>query len=80
MFTPGGISANIGDTIVFQFESGNHSLTEAAYDKPCEPLEGGIDSGLVPNLDDQIPYPTYTFRVDSTSPQCEISLSFSIYH
>lgn len=70
VFSPSSVSASIGDTILFLFESGNHSLTQSTFDKPCSPLSNGFDSGYEPNVDNQVtPTPNYTISVTSTGSQ-----------
>ncbi|KAI9732152.1 MAG: hypothetical protein M1834_004248 [Cirrosporium novae-zelandiae] len=46
-FEPNYIRAEINDTIVFHFLSGNHSLTQSTIDHPCTPLKDGFDTGFV---------------------------------
>ncbi|KAL2067671.1 hypothetical protein VTL71DRAFT_15767 [Oculimacula yallundae] len=47
-FIPNSVVAKAGDTILFQFTSGNHSITESTFERPCSKLENGIDSGYQP--------------------------------
>ncbi|KAJ7080202.1 hypothetical protein B0H15DRAFT_924433 [Mycena belliarum] len=48
-FTPNQITAPNGTTVTFQFSGspGNHSITQSSFDSPCQPLQGGFDSGWV---------------------------------
>ncbi|KAI0744094.1 hypothetical protein C8Q80DRAFT_1272680 [Daedaleopsis nitida] len=48
MFTPQFVNAAKGSVITFQFVAANHSVAESSFATPCEPLEGGFDSGFVP--------------------------------
>jgi plastocyanin len=43
-FDPNTVKAAVGDTIEFQFYPMNHSVAQANYDRPCEPMSGGSDS------------------------------------
>jgi hypothetical protein len=76
-FSPNTINAHSGDSVVFQFQNGNHSVTESTFDTPCEPLAGGADSGFMPNPSSQVPFPSYTLQVNTTAPQCESLLLLS---
>lgn len=44
--------ASVGDTIQFQFSSGNHTVTQSAPELACQPLQasvpGAIHSGHIP--------------------------------
>lgn len=44
-FKPNQLNANIGDTIVFHFRAGNHTLTRSSLEKPCV-SSGTFDSGF----------------------------------
>ncbi|KAH8670406.1 hypothetical protein BGZ60DRAFT_430848 [Tricladium varicosporioides] len=46
-FTPSSITANIGDMILFSFNSGNHSITQSSFDTPCKAIANGFDSGYM---------------------------------
>jgi len=50
-FEPAEITAEEGDTIHFKFWPENHSVAQASFAKPCEPLQGGFWSGFVPTSD-----------------------------
>ncbi|KAF2714159.1 hypothetical protein K504DRAFT_462591 [Pleomassaria siparia CBS 279.74] len=45
-FEPENVVAEIGDLIEVHFLPKNHTFTQASFDKPCEPLAGGIFSGF----------------------------------
>lgn len=69
VFTPNTLDAKIGDTILFQFMSGNHSATQSTFEAPCDPLANGADSGYMSNVNNSInPPPAFAFRISSTSP------------
>jgi hypothetical protein len=44
------VKAGLGDHIVFEFSSGNHSLTQSSFDSPCSKKANGFDSGFMGNL------------------------------
>jgi plastocyanin len=52
-FSPSNITAQVGDTIVFQFKQKNHTVTQSTFAEPCISLtktstsgQVGFDSGL----------------------------------
>ncbi|KAF2281122.1 uncharacterized protein EI97DRAFT_362351, partial [Westerdykella ornata] len=45
-FTPDTISAKPGDRITFEFYPKNHTVAQAAFDNPCNPINGSIFSGF----------------------------------
>ncbi|KAF1995485.1 Cupredoxin, partial [Amniculicola lignicola CBS 123094] len=50
-FTPSSVKAAVGDIVQFKFWPKNHSVAQAAFAKPCEPLANGFWSGYVPTTD-----------------------------
>jgi len=48
-FTPPTVDVTNGDIVTFQFAGspGNHSVTQASFVEPCDPVTGGFDSGFV---------------------------------
>jgi hypothetical protein len=46
MFNPTSVTANVGDTLQFQFVSGNHSVAQSTFADPCTPFSGGVVSGF----------------------------------
>ncbi|KAG5944802.1 hypothetical protein E4U53_006823 [Claviceps sorghi] len=59
----------VGDTVVFEFLAQNHSVTQAAFDSPCLPLAGGMDSGFIANPNNSAsPPPRVAMRVMTTKP------------
>jgi plastocyanin len=42
VFEPDTIIASVGDIINFHFYPINHSVAQSSFDKPCQPLEGGV--------------------------------------
>ena len=52
-YVPSHVDVTPGDSIIFQFTRGNHSVTQSSFDSPCVPLaetsadgRAGFDSGL----------------------------------
>lgn len=54
VFSPNKVTANVGDTIQFQFMGGNHTVTQSTFDNPCVPISMsdpsvvGFHSGFFP--------------------------------
>ncbi|ETS73418.1 hypothetical protein PFICI_15023 [Pestalotiopsis fici W106-1] len=69
VFTPAEVKAAIGDSVVFTFESNNHTVTQSAFATPCDPLAGGMDSGFVPNVNNTVtPPPQVAMQVMVDTP------------
>lgn len=68
VFQPPNITAQVGDTITFQFMQKNHTATQSSFAKPCSPLSPGFDSGFMPVAADATQFPTYTIQVNNTMP------------
>ncbi|KUJ11468.1 uncharacterized protein LY89DRAFT_555657, partial [Mollisia scopiformis] len=70
VFTPSSVNASVGDSILFLFESGNHSVTQSTFDNPCERLSGGLDSGYEANVNNaDTTTPNYTISVTSSNSE-----------
>jgi hypothetical protein len=66
-FTPNIILASIGDTITFDFVSGNNSVTQSTFAAPCTSFsDSGIDSGFVPAVDNVTSFPRFSLTVTSS--------------
>lgn len=62
----------IGDTVVFEFLSMNHTVTQAGFKEPCKALEGGMDSGFQANPNNTVsPPPQVAMQVMATTPLCK---------
>jgi plastocyanin len=46
VFSPDTLTAATGDTVVFYFYPGAHSVAQSTFASPCQPLSGGIWSGV----------------------------------
>jgi plastocyanin len=72
VYTPNSISASVGDMVVFQFMSNNHTATQSPFATPCIPLAGGFDSGFMPNVNNSIvPPPQMAMHVKVSTPICK---------
>ncbi|KAG6888972.1 hypothetical protein C0995_004611 [Termitomyces sp. Mi166 len=70
LFDPPFIAAQPRDTVVFQFQQKNHSVTQSSFADPCRKLAtGGFDSGFMPVPDSVTSnFPTWNITVNDTSP------------
>jgi plastocyanin len=69
-FNPPNITAQVGDTITFEFRQKNHTVTASSFEAPCRDLSSttGFDSGYIPVADGTTKSPTYTVQVNDTKP------------
>jgi plastocyanin len=75
-YNPSSLMANVGDTVIFTFLSQNHTVTQSAFMTPCEKLEGGMDTGFMPNPNNTMnPPPKVAMQVMTTTPTCEYWLA-----
>jgi len=69
-FSPPNVTANEGDTISFQFQGKNHSVTQSTFANPCAiqttPAQG-IDSGFQLVAPDATQLPQWSFTVSNAS-------------
>jgi hypothetical protein len=71
VYTPSSINAAIGDMVVFTFMEKNHTLTQSTFPLPCVKMQGGIDSGFMPNINNTVnPPPTFQIQVLNEGPYC----------
>ncbi|KAG8984995.1 hypothetical protein FRB90_005006 [Tulasnella sp. 427] len=68
VYTPNQVKAHVGDFVTFQFHFKNHTVTQSSFDKPCEPLDYGFDSGFMPVAMDATDFPTFTIEVKDEKP------------
>jgi plastocyanin len=53
-YVPHSITANVGDTIIFEFYPTNHSVVKADYEAPCVPASGNVFwSGMFNTFDQE---------------------------
>ncbi|KAK4655924.1 hypothetical protein QC762_306720 [Podospora pseudocomata] len=68
-FSPQELKASVGDTVIFTFLSQNHTATQSAFDTPCDPLDGGMDSGFQANANNTVnPPPQVAMQVMVDTP------------
>jgi len=93
-FSPPNITAAQGDTVSFQFQSKNHSVTQSTFANPCsiQTAPGqGIDSGFQFVSPNATEFPQWTITVQNTSSplwfycaqtipknHCETGMVFSV--
>ncbi|PMD44077.1 hypothetical protein L207DRAFT_579033 [Hyaloscypha variabilis F] len=88
VYSPDTIEAAIGDMVIFTFLEQNHTATQSAFTTPCEKLDGGIDSGFMPNINSSVtPPPQMAMQVTVATPiwfycrqkgHCGKGMTFSI--
>lgn len=62
----------VGDTVIFEFLSENHTVTQSPFDTPCLALDGGMDSGFQSNPNNSVqPPPQVAMQVMTTEPLCK---------
>jgi plastocyanin len=67
-FNPSNLTAAEGDTVTFHFWPKNHSVAQAAFDSPCQPLANGFWSGFVPTTSTEaLANTTFTYEVKNAS-------------
>ncbi|OAA53325.1 extracellular serine-rich protein [Cordyceps fumosorosea ARSEF 2679] len=66
-FGPGNSNAIAGDIVEFRFFK-THSIVQAAFDKPCEPLPGGFASGFVKVEEKDCGLSTFSVTVKDDKP------------
>lgn len=72
-YSPSEIKAAVGDMVVFTFMSQNHTVTQSSFDKPCDPLAGGMNSGFNPNPNNTVvPAPQVAMQVITDKPTCRL--------
>ena len=69
-FSPESITANVGDMVEFVFMQKNHSATQSTFAEPCKAMEGGKDSGFMPNPDGAAGV-SWNVTVESMDAQCK---------
>jgi len=68
VYSPSSVTANVGDIIQFNFQSMNHTATQSGFDTPCVAMDGGVQSGFMPNPDDTSPPPAMQMQVTVSTP------------
>lgn len=71
----------VGDTVVFEFLSQNHTVTQSPFDTPCLAMEGGMDSGFMANPNNTVsPPPQIAMQVMSDKPLCKSTSTIQPAH
>lgn len=74
-YSPESIVAAQGDVVLFVFMQKNHTVTQSTFAAPCNKMEGGMDSGFMPNPDGKAGV-TWNMTVSTTEPLCTFFDSF----
>ncbi|KAJ5020411.1 hypothetical protein J3E73DRAFT_376792 [Bipolaris maydis] len=68
VFKPDSIMAAEGDTVTFKFWPKNHSVAQATFANPCQPMSNGFWSGFMPTSDtEKVAATTFTYEVTNAS-------------
>ncbi|KAF9068736.1 Cupredoxin [Rhodocollybia butyracea] len=73
-YTPANITAQVGDTVTFQFHQKNHTVTQSSFANPCTPLSvsspgtASFNSGFMPVAANASTFPTVTIQINDTTP------------
>lgn len=62
-FSPDSVTAAVGDTLVFSFQPGDHSVSQSTFGAPCTPSSGGIFSGFMSDTSN-----AFVVTVNNTDP------------
>jgi plastocyanin len=87
-YNPETVTAAVGDTIVFQFMGGAHTVTQSTFAAPCVKGADNVDSGPVPAAGLTSNFPNFTYPVTdiskpiwfycATGNHCRSGMVFSI--
>jgi plastocyanin len=69
-FIPDQITAKVGDVVMFEFFQKNHTATQSTFAQPCKKMEGGMDSGFMPNPEGK-PGVTWNMTVETEDALCK---------
>jgi hypothetical protein len=73
-YDPPSLEALPGDFVQFNFMAQNHTVTQSTLEKPCVKMEGGMDSGFMPNPNNTMPVPpSMMVAINDTQPLCKSS-------
>lgn len=71
VYEPAANKFEVGSMVIWEFYSNNHTVTQSTFEKPCEKMEGGFDSGFMPNPNNTInPPPQVAMQVMTSEPLC----------
>jgi plastocyanin len=77
-YTPESITAAVGDTVEFMFMQKNHTATQSTFAQPCKKMEGGMDSGFMPNPEGKAGV-SWNMTVQTMDPICKSQPVLSQY-
>jgi len=69
-YSPSSVNASVGDTIAFQFQSKNHTVTQSTFPAPCQNMTtptAGIDSGFMAVAANASFFPEWSFTITNAS-------------
>jgi len=69
-FNPTSVNASVGDTVAFQFQSKNHTVTQSTFAAPCANMTtptAGIDSGFMSVAAGAQSFPQWSFTMTNAS-------------
>jgi len=69
-YNPTSVNASVGDTIAFQFQGGNHTVTQSTFAQPCSIMTTpaqGIDSGFMFVAAGSTSFPQWSFTMTNAS-------------
>lgn len=71
-FQPQQLNVPVGDTIIFEFLSQNHTVTQSGFKTPCKKIDNGMDTGFVANPNNTVsPPPQVAMQVTVNTPLCK---------
>lgn len=79
VFTPAEVKAAVGDMVIFEFMSMNHTATQSTFAEPCKAMAGGMDSGFQANPNNTVsPPPKVAMQVMTTDPLCKLQFNYQL--
>jgi len=76
-YSPPNITAAIGDTVQFVFQTKNHTMTQSTFADPCteftntsiaDPTKQVLTSGFMPVPANATSFPTFTIQITQSTP------------
>ena len=76
VYTPDQLNnVPVGDFVVFELLSQNHTVTQSPFDTPCDALADGMDTGFMANPNNTVsPPPQVAMQVMTDKPLCKSSV------
>lgn len=70
-YNPTSVTAAVGDNVVFEFRSKNHTVTQSSFAQPCTFLQTaagpGVDSGFQPVPAGSTTFPQWSITIDNAT-------------